>query len=170
MIALKAGASPAWPAVTYGARGRAWPSSAQGMPVARIAEVTFTNTDRVRDVIHNFNADGFDSLRPKYSGGRPCTFTIVCDNYSPHLTTKKCQRVDTWADANNVEIAYTRTNSSWLNRIEAQFTALRYFARDGTDHASHKEQGSMFRRSITWRNNHTADQRLRKAVTRANVA
>jgi len=27
-----------------------------------------------------------------------------------------------------VEIAYTPTNSSWLNRIEAQFTALRYFA------------------------------------------
>ncbi|MDX3868075.1 IS630 family transposase, partial [Streptomyces europaeiscabiei] len=53
---------------------------------------------------------------------------IVCDNYSPHLTTKRCQRVATWAAANNVEIAYTPTNSSWLNRIEAQFTALRYFA------------------------------------------
>jgi transposase len=25
-------------------------------------------------------------------------------------------------------MAYTPTNSSWLNRIEAQFTALRYFA------------------------------------------
>ncbi|GHE47441.1 hypothetical protein GCM10017771_68280 [Streptomyces capitiformicae] len=33
--------------------------SAQGMPVAKIAEVTFTSADRVRDVIHNFNADGF---------------------------------------------------------------------------------------------------------------
>ncbi|WAZ26418.1 helix-turn-helix domain-containing protein [Streptomyces cinnabarinus] len=32
--------------------------SAQGMPVAKIAEVTFTSNDRVRDVIHNFNADG----------------------------------------------------------------------------------------------------------------
>lgn len=35
---------------------------AQRMPVAKIAEVTFTSADRVRDVIHNFNADGFDSL------------------------------------------------------------------------------------------------------------
>ena len=35
-----------------------------------------------------------------------------------------------------------------LNRIEAQFTALRYFALDGTDHASHKEQASMIRRYI----------------------
>lgn len=59
---------------------------------------------------------------------------IVCDNFSPHLTTKKCRRVTEWAKANNVELAYTPTNSSWLNRIEAQFTALRYFALDGTDH------------------------------------
>ncbi|MGX1365484.1 transposase [Streptomyces canus] len=337
--------------------------SAQGMPVAKIAEVTFSSADRVRDVIHNFNADGFDSLYPKYRGGRPRTFSlperreikkitksrpaehglpfstwslakladflvaegvvddisheglrlllreegvsfqriktwktsrdpdyavkkarvehlyaiadgevapeedepevvfcldefgplnlqphpgrqwaerggrhkdpdrgprprrratytrphgvrhlfaaydlakdrlyghikktknrskflefcrylrslhpadvriaIVCDNYSPHLTTKRCQRVATWAAANNVEIAYTPTNSSWLNRIEAQFTALRYFALDGTDHASHKEQGSMIRRYIIWRNKHAADERLREVVDRANVA
>jgi transposase len=50
--------------------------SAQGMPVARIAEVAFTSEDRVRDVIHNFNTDGFDSLYPKYRGGRPPTFTL----------------------------------------------------------------------------------------------
>ncbi|MFD4144633.1 transposase, partial [Streptomyces sp. NPDC058572] len=49
--------------------------SAQGMPVAKIAEVSFTSDDRVRDVIHNFNTDGFDSLYPKYKGGRPRTFT-----------------------------------------------------------------------------------------------
>ncbi|MFF8029016.1 transposase [Streptomyces sp. NPDC007896] len=50
--------------------------SAQGMPVAKIAEVSFTSDDRVRDVIHNFNTDGFDSLYPKYKGGRPTTFTL----------------------------------------------------------------------------------------------
>jgi len=48
--------------------------SAQGMDTAQIAKVTFTSSDRVRDVIHNFNADGFDSLRPKYAGGRPPKF------------------------------------------------------------------------------------------------
>jgi transposase len=50
--------------------------SAQGMPVAKIAGVTFTSADRVRDLIHNFNVDGFDSLYPKYKGGRPRTFTL----------------------------------------------------------------------------------------------
>ncbi|KOU66838.1 hypothetical protein ADK57_17845 [Streptomyces sp. MMG1533] len=37
--------------------------SAQGMPVAKIAEVMFTSADRVRDVIHNFDTDGFVRLR-----------------------------------------------------------------------------------------------------------
>jgi hypothetical protein len=73
------------------------------------------------------------------------------------------------ATANNVEIACPPTNSSWLNRIEAQFTALQYFSLDGTDHASHKEQASMIRRYIIWRN-HAYDERLRRIVDRANLA
>ncbi len=333
--------------------------SAQGMPVPRIAEVAFTSEDRVRDVIHNFNADGFDSLYPRYRGGRPpkfslaqrraikkialgrptdhglpfstwslsklaeflvaegvvddisleglrsllaqegvsfqrlktwktstdpdfepkkdrllelyaladgerqrqagdpdvvicldefgplnlqphpgrqwavrggggrqprrrrrATFTrrhgvrhlfaaldlstdrlyghiktrksrtefltfcrylrsryphevriaLVLDNFSPHLSTKTDPRVAEWAAANNVELAYTPTNASWLNRIEAQFTALRYFTLDGTDHASHEEQGRMIRRYIAWRNRHANDQQLREIINRANVA
>jgi transposase len=95
---------------------------------------------------------------------------IVCDNFSPHLSTRRDARVGTWAAASNVEFAYTPTNSSWLNRVEAQFTALRYFALDGTDHASHKEQASMIRRYIIWRNNHAYDERLRRIVDKANVA
>jgi transposase len=95
---------------------------------------------------------------------------IIRDNLSPHLTTRKDKRVGTWAAASNVEIAYTPTNSSWLNRIEAQFTALRYFALDGTDYASHREQGSMIRRYIIWRNSHAYDERLRRIVDRANGA
>ncbi len=51
--------------------------SAQGMAVPQIAEVTFTSADRVRDVIHNFNTDGFGSLQPKYAGGRPPKFTLA---------------------------------------------------------------------------------------------
>lgn len=64
-------------------------------------------------------------------------------------------------------MAYTPADSSWLNRIEAQFTALRYFTLDGADH---KEQGSMIRRYVIWRNRHADDRRLRAVVHRANVA
>jgi transposase len=95
---------------------------------------------------------------------------IVLDNFSPHLSTKTDRRVGQWADANNVELAYTPTYSSWLNRIEAQFTALRYFALDGTDHPSHTEQASMIRRYIRWRNRHAHDQALLDIIKRANVA
>jgi hypothetical protein len=35
--------------------------SGQGMTVSAIAKVAFTSEDRVRDVIRNFNADGFRS-------------------------------------------------------------------------------------------------------------
>ncbi len=62
-------------------------------------------------------------LRSLYPPATP--IAIICDNFSPHLSTAKDGRVGAWASANNVEIAYTPTNSSWLNRVEAQFTALR---------------------------------------------
>jgi transposase len=336
--------------------------SAQHMPVAKIAEVTFTSTDRVRDVLHNFNADGFDSLYPRYAGGRPpkfdlkqrakikkialsrpadhdlpfstwslskladflvaegvvddisheglrallrdedvsfqavktfkastdpdydaktsrvlelyaiadgitvpgpndpaivfcvdefgplnlqphpgkqwapvaagtgdpaaprrrrrrATYTrphgvrhlfaaldlsrdklyghvtrrkhrtqflafcrylrslyppdvriaIICDNFSPHRSTRTDDRVGRWAAANNVEIAYTPFYGSWLNRIEPQFTALRYFTLDGTDHATHREQALMIRRYIAWRNRHATDPKLRKVIKRAST-
>jgi transposase len=94
---------------------------------------------------------------------------IVCDNFSPHLSTPVDDRVGRWAAANNVEIAYTPFYGSWLNRIEPQFTALRYFTLDGTDHKSHREQASMIRRYIAWRNRHTTDPKLRKVIKRAST-
>src|SRR5437588_4621087 len=48
--------------------------SAQRMDVPRIAETTFKREDRVAAVIHNFNADGYDLLYPRYKGGRPPVF------------------------------------------------------------------------------------------------
>jgi hypothetical protein len=95
---------------------------------------------------------------------------LVLDNYSPHLSTRDDPRVGQWAQANNAELAYVPTNGAWLNRIEAQFTALRYFAVDGTDHASHAEQASMIRRDIAWRNRNARDRRLGQILNRANVA
>ena len=51
--------------------------SAQGMSVAQIARLAFTSEDRVRDVLHDFNAEGFDSLYPRYAGGHPPVFTLA---------------------------------------------------------------------------------------------
>ena len=98
-------------------------------------------------------------------GSRSCSTTSA-----PHLSTKTDQRVSEWAAANNVELAYVPFYASWLNRIEAQFTALRYFALDGSDHPSHHEQSRMIRRYIAWRNRNAHDRALREVAKRANVA
>jgi hypothetical protein len=47
------------------------------MDVQMIATVTFTSPDRVRDVIRNFSADGFYSLKPRNAGGRPPKFSLA---------------------------------------------------------------------------------------------
>jgi hypothetical protein len=94
---------------------------------------------------------------------------IICDNFSPHLSTSRDDRVGAWAEVNNVEIAYTPFYGSWLNRIEPQFTALRYFTLDGTDHPTHREQARMIRRYIAWRNRHVTDPKLRKVIKRASA-
>ena len=148
---------------------------------------TYTRTEGVRHLLAAYELGEdklFGHVKPRKTRARFLEFcrylrslypasvriAISCDNFSPHLTTARDGRAGAWAAANNVEIAYTPTNSSWLNRIEAQFTALRYFALDGTDHATHKEQASMIRRYIIWRNNHAYDERLRRIVAKANVA
>ena len=76
---------------------------------------------------------------------------------------------DAGSAASNIELAYVPFYCSWLNRIEPQFTALRYFTLDGTDHQSHREQALMIRRYIAWRNTHVTDSRLRKVIKRAST-
>ena len=44
------------------------------------------------------------------------------------------------------------TYGSWLNWIEAEFAALRYFALNGTDHRSHTEQNAAIAGYVRWRN------------------
>jgi hypothetical protein len=60
--------------------------------------------------------------------------------------------------------------ASWLNRIEAQFRALRYFTLAGTDHPDHATQARLIRRYIAWRNRNPTDAKLRRLINTANVA
>jgi len=91
---------------------------------------------------------------------------FVLDNFSPH----KGETVRDWATENNIELAYTPFYASWLNRIEAQFKALRYFTLNGTDHPDHATQARLIRRYIGWRNRHADDPKLHRVVNTANVA
>jgi transposase len=51
-------------------------ASATLMSVPQIARVWMTDESHVREVIHGFNRDGFDSLRPRFGGGRPRRISI----------------------------------------------------------------------------------------------
>ncbi|MEK6439199.1 transposase [Pseudonocardia sp. T1-2H] len=73
---------------------------------------------------------------------------VVCDNFSPH----RHARVRLWCAANAVELVFLPTYGSWLNWIEAEFAALRYFARGGTDHRTHEEQNAAIGSYVRWRN------------------
>lgn len=44
--------------------------SAQRMSPTKISEVVFTDPDTIREVIHNFNRDGFDALYRRYIAWR----------------------------------------------------------------------------------------------------
>jgi transposase len=73
---------------------------------------------------------------------------VVCDNFSPHRHAD----VRAWCADNQVELVFVPTYSSWLNWIESEFAALRYFALNGTDHRSHAEQNAAIGAYIRWRN------------------
>jgi transposase len=73
---------------------------------------------------------------------------VVCDNFSPH----RHARVQAWCAAHQLELVFLPTYGSWLNWIEAEFAALRYFALNGTDHRSHTEQNAAIAGYVRWRN------------------
>jgi transposase len=73
---------------------------------------------------------------------------VVLDNYKPHIKYE----VVAWAKVNNVHLIFTPTNASWLNRIECEFTALKKFALDNSDHITHEDQQAAIESYLQWRN------------------
>jgi transposase len=127
--------------------------SAQGMDAAAIAKVAFTSEDRVRDVIRNFNADGFGSLYPKYRGGRPPKFTLP-------------QRREIKKIAKSRPVEHGLPFSAWsLSRL-ADFVV----AEGVVDDISHeglrvllREEGVSFQRIKTWKASKDPDYEAKKA-------
>ena len=115
--------------------------SAQGMDVPAIAKVAFTSEDRVRDVIRNFNADGFGSLYPKYKGGHPPKFTLP-------------QRREIKKIAKSKPAEHDLPFSTWSLAKLAEFLV----AEGVVDDISHeglrvllREEGVTFQRLKTWK-------------------
>src|SRR5437588_229703 len=127
--------------------------SAQGMDVAAIAKVAFTSEDRVRDVIHNFNADGFSSLYPRYKGGRSPKFTLP-------------QRREIKKIARSRPAEHDLPFSTWSLSKLAEFLV----AEGVVDDISHeglrallREEGVTFQRLKTWKASKDPDYAVKKA-------
>lgn len=73
---------------------------------------------------------------------------VICDNFSPH----KKHEVLTWCAANDVELVFTPSNASWLNWIESEFAAMRYFTLDGSDYPNHATQEAAIGGYLRWKN------------------
>ena len=91
-------------------------------------------------------------LRARIPAGK---LYVVCDNYSPHTKAE----VAAWCAAHDVELVYTPSNASWLNWIESEFTALRYFTLDGSDYPSHTDQEAAIAGYLRWRNRRAQPKR-----------
>lgn len=100
-------------------------------------------------------------LRSKYEG----KLYVILDNFSPH----KKEEIRMYAAENNIELVFTPTNASWLNRIECEFTALRKFALENSNYQTKKEQASAIRRYLIWRNKHPTNGKLMQIKRRNQV-
>jgi len=63
--------------------------SAKGYTPPRIAELMELDAGYVREIVKAFNAGGFDSLDPKWGGGRPRTFTDDVRRELANLATSR---------------------------------------------------------------------------------
>ncbi|WP_229859725.1 IS630 family transposase, partial [Streptomyces anandii] len=73
---------------------------------------------------------------------------VVLDNFSPY----KHSEVRTWIADSDVQLVFLPIYGSWLNWMEAEFAALRYFALGGTGHRSRNEQDAAVAAYVRWRN------------------
>ena len=81
------------------------------MSAPQIARMWMTDESHVRKVIHEFNKHGFDSLRPRFGGGRP-----------RRISTDDEQRIVAIAGArpDTLGVPYTRWSLAKLSRYLAE--------------------------------------------------
>ena len=111
-------------------------------PSPLLAELRALTRDRKRWMEF---LDFLRQLRRCFPTGR---LYVVLDNFSPHKKTQVRQ----WCDAHDVELVFTPTNASWTNWIECEFTALRYFALNGSDYPDPDTQNRAIAGHVRWRN------------------
>jgi transposase len=91
---------------------------------------------------------------------------LVMDNLSTHKTDK----VHEWAESNNVELVFTPTYASFLNRIECHFWAIGEFVVKNADYPNWDTLTKAMAEHIRYRNGPHRDHRLIQAERRLLIA
>jgi transposase len=91
---------------------------------------------------------------------------LVADNLSTHKTPA----IREWAEMSNVELVFTPTYASFLNRIECHFWAIGEFVVKNADYPDWDALAMAMASHIHYRNGPHRDQRLIKAERRLLIA
>jgi transposase len=106
----------------------------------------------------------FKQIRMRYD---PCLrIYLVMDNLSTHKT----QAISDWAQSANVELVFTPTYASFLNRIESHFWAIAEFVVKNADHPTWDTLARAMAEHIRYRNGPHRDRRLIHAERRLLIA
>ena len=102
-------------------------------------------------------------IRRRYPHDR--RLIIILDNFAPHKKAEVFQ----WCRQNGVWLIFTATNASWMNRIEAQFGAVRYFVLKNSYPQNHKELEQNIKEHLKWRNSNRRHPLLKKLQKKTYV-
>jgi transposase len=91
---------------------------------------------------------------------------LIADNLSTHKTPAIRQ----WAQTSNVELVFTPTYASFLNRIECHFWAITEFVVKNADYPDRDTLGKAMADHIRYRNGPHRDSRLIQAERRLLIA
>ena len=98
-----------------------------------------------------------ESIRATRPDGEP--IYVILDNLSVHKTPKVRAR----CEANNVELCFTPTSTSWANPIESHLGGLREFVMSNSNYPSHRALSRALHAYCQWRNANARDPRVLEA-------
>lgn len=107
--------------------------------------------------------DFFIQLRTRYPENQ--RLYVILDNRSAHTTPA----ILDWVRHRKMSLVLTPTYSSFLNRIECQFTPLKKFALSGRYYRNHAEQMAAIFRYMLYRNQQTIKPKARSRDVRVNL-
>jgi len=103
------------------------------------------------------------AIRRRYPHGR--RIYLVLDNLSSH----KRREIRAWSRRRNVQMVFTATYASWMNRIECHFTPARKFVIANSDYADHSTMARAMQKYLRWRNKNAKNKKILKAQNSTRV-